>query len=139
MPKGITVIKSNTKNLRDSVKLADILIGTVLIPNSRTPRVVTRKMVKSMKSGSVIVDVAIDQGGCIETSRHTTHANPTHIEEGVIHYSVTNMPRAYPRTATEALSENIFPFLVDLISEENIEKGLDSNLSLKRGVNIFRG
>ncbi|MFO8020235.1 MAG: alanine dehydrogenase [Promethearchaeia archaeon] len=139
LPKGIAVIKSSAKNLRESVKLADILIGTVLIPNSRAPKIVTREMVKSMNRGSVVIDVAIDQGGCIETSKPTTHENPTFIEEGVIHYSVTNMPGAYPRTATETLSENIFPFLVDLTSNETIEKAINKNSALKRGVNIFQG
>jgi len=105
LPRRISVIKSNSKNLRECVKLANLLIGTVLIPNAKAPRVVTRKMVKTMQPGSVIVDVAIDQGGCIETSRPTSHSDPIYIVDDVIHYCVTNMPGAYPKTATEALSE----------------------------------
>lgn len=139
LPNRISIIKSNSKNLSECVSLADLLIGTVLIPNSRAPRIVSREIIKKMKFGSVIIDIAIDQGGCIETSRPTTHDNPTYIEENVIHYCVTNMPGAYPRTSTEALSENIYPFLVDLISEENLKTVLRNNISLKNGVNIFEG
>jgi len=139
LPKGINVIHSNRRNIREEIKDADILVGTVLIPNAKAPRIVSREVVKSMKPGSVIVDVSIDQGGCIETSRPTTHENPTYIEEGVIHYCVTNMPGAYPRTATEALSLNVFPFLVDLVSEENIEKALKKHAPLRRGVNTYKG
>lgn len=139
LPKEITVIKSNLKNLREYVKLADLLIGTVLIPNAKAPRIISREMVKSMRSGSVIVDISIDQGGCIETSRPTSHDNPTFIEEGVTHYCVTNMPGAYPRTATEALSENLFPYLVDLISYEDIIKVLKNNAPLRKSVNTFKG
>jgi len=139
LPKEITVIKSNLKNLREYVKLADLLIGTVLIPNAKAPRIISREMVKSMRPGSAIVDISIDQGGCIETSRPTSHDNPTFVEEGVTHYCVTNMPGAYPRTATEALSENLFPYLVDLISDEDINKVLKNNAPLRKSVNTFKG
>ncbi len=139
LPKGINVIMSNIRNIRKSVKKADILIGTVLIPNAKAPRIVSREMVRSMKSGSIIVDVSIDQGGCIETSRPTTHEDPIYIEEEVIHYCVTNMPGAYPRTATEALSESLFPYLLELISDDDIVKVLKRNPPLKRGVNLFKG
>lgn len=139
LPKGINIVMSNIRNIRKSVKKADLLIGTVLIPNAKAPRIVSREMVSSMKSGSVIVDVSIDQGGCIETSRPTTHENPTYIEENVIHYCVTNMPGAYPRTATEALSESLFPYLLELISDDDIVKVLKKSNPLSRGVNIFKG
>ena len=139
LPKGITIIKSNKRNLRECVKLADLLIGTVLIPDSRTPCIVSREMVKTMNPGSVIMDIAIDQGGCVETSRPTTHDNPTYIDEGLIHYCVTNMPGSFPRTATEALSENLYPYLVNLISEEDINNRLRKNILLKKSVNIFKG
>ncbi len=122
---------SNIRNIRKSVKKADLLIGTVLIPNAKTPRIVSREMVRSMKSGYVIVDVSIDQGGCIETSRPTTHEDPIYIEEEVIHYCVTNMPGAYPRTATEALSESLFPYLLELISDDDLVKVLKRNPPLK--------
>jgi alanine dehydrogenase len=139
LPKGITVIKSNTRNLIECIPLADILIGTVLIPNSKAPRIVSRDMVKSMRSKSIIVDISIDQGGCIETSRPTNHDNPTYVEENIIHYCVTNMPGAYPRTSTEALSENLFPYLVDLIAEEKIEEILKKDIKLRKSVNIYKG
>ncbi|MBN1802679.1 MAG: alanine dehydrogenase [Candidatus Lokiarchaeota archaeon] len=138
-PDRISVIKSNSNNLRECVELANLLIGTVLIPNCRAPRIVSREMVRSMKPGSVVIDISIDQGGCIETSRPTTHDNPIYTEEDVLHYCVTNMPGAYPRSSTEALSENIFPYLVDLVSEEDIVATLNKHDSLKTGVNIFNG
>ncbi len=139
LPERISVIKSNSNNLRECVNLADLLIGTVLIPNCKAPRIVTREMVKSMNPGSVIVDISIDQGGCIETSRPTTHDDPVYKVEGVLHYCVTNMPGAFPRSSTEALSENIFPYLVNLVSEEDIVETLKKDDSLKAGVNIFNG
>jgi len=139
LPKGINVIMSNIRNIRKTVKKTDILIGTVLIPNAKAPRIVSREMVRSMKSGSVIVDVSIDQGGCIETSKPTTHEDPTYLDEGIIHYCVTNMPGAYPRTSTEALSEALFPYLMHLISDENIVKVLKKNPPIRRAVNLFRG
>jgi len=139
LPKGINIVQSNIRNVRENVKNADLLIGTVLIPNAKAPRIVSREMVKSMNPGSVIVDVSIDQGGCVETSRPTTHEDPVYIEEDVIHYYVTNMPGAYPRTATEALSESLFPYLLDLISDENIVNLLKKSAPLRRGVNLFKG
>jgi len=139
LPRGIDIRMSNIRNIRESVKNADILIGTVLIPNAKAPRIVSKEMVKSMKPGSVIVDVSIDQGGCIETSRPTTHEDPIYIEEDIIHYCVTNMPGAYPRTATEALSESLFPYLLNLISDEDIISVLKKYPPLRRGVNIFKG
>ncbi|MFX1394569.1 MAG: alanine dehydrogenase [Promethearchaeota archaeon] len=139
LPKGITIIKSNVRNLRECVKLADLLIGTILIPNTKSPPIISKEMVKSMNQGSVIVDIAIDQGGCIETSKPTTHDNPIYIDEGIIHYCVTNMPGIYPKTATEALSENLYSFLVDLISDENINIALRNNEALRNGVNVFKG
>lgn len=139
LPKGINIIMSNTRNIRNSVKESEILIGTVLIPNAKAPRIVTREMVRSMKPGSVIVDVSIDQGGCIETSRATTHEDATYIDEGIIHYCVTNMPGAYPRTATEALSESLFPYLLNLISDDDLIKVLKESPPLRRGVNLLKG
>jgi alanine dehydrogenase len=139
LPKGITILQSSIKNLRENIRDADILIGTVLIPNAKAPRIVSREMVKSMKPGSVIIDVSIDQGGCIETSKPTTHENPTYIEEGVIHYCVTNMPGAYPRTATEALSQCLFPYLLDLISDEDFINVLKKSPPLRKGTNLFKG
>ncbi|MBD3212104.1 MAG: alanine dehydrogenase [Candidatus Lokiarchaeota archaeon] len=139
LPRGVSIMKSNSQNLRNYVKLANLLIGTVYIPNSKAPHIVSRDLVKSMNQDSVIVDVAIDQGGCIETSKPTSHNNPTYIEEDIVHYCVTNMPGAYPRTSTEALSENLYPYLVDLVSEEDIDAVLKSNEVLRGGVNVYKG
>ncbi len=139
LPKGINIFVSNIRNIRNNVKESDILIGTVLIPNAKAPRIVTREMVRSMKPGAVIVDVSIDQGGCIETSRATTHEDPTYIVEDIIHYCVSNMPGAYPRTATEALSESLFPYLLNLISDDDIIEVLKKNPPLRRGVNLLKG
>ncbi|TFG13519.1 MAG: alanine dehydrogenase [Promethearchaeota archaeon] len=139
LPKGITITMSHTRNLKECVKLADLLIGTILIPNTKAPKIISREMVKSMNPGSVVVDISIDQGGCIETSKPTTHEDPTYIEENVTHYCVTNMPGAYPRTSTEALSENLFPFLIDLTSEEDISNVLRKNVALRSSVNLFKG
>lgn len=139
LPRGINIVQSNMRNIRENVQSADLLIGTLLIPNAKAPRIVTREMVKSMNPGSVIVDVSIDQGGCVETSKATTHEDPIYIEEGVIHYCVTNMPGAFPRTATEALSESLFPYLIDLVSDEDITSVLKKNATLRRGVNVFKG
>jgi len=139
LPSGIDIRMSNIQNIRECVKNADILIGTVLIPNAKAPRIVSKDMVKSMKAGSIIADVSIDQGGCIETSCPTTHEDPIYIEENIIHYCVTNMPGAYPRTATEALSESLFPYLLNLISDEDILKVLKKHAPLRKGVNVFKG
>ncbi len=139
LPKGITITTSHRRNLKECVKLADLLIGTVLIPNAKAPRIISQEMVKTMNPGSVIVDISIDQGGCIETSRPTTHENPIYSVEKIIHYCVTNMPGAYPRTATEALSENLFPFLTDLISNEDVNRVLKKNAPLRNSVNLYNG
>lgn len=139
LPKGIALLSSNIYNLRESVKSADLLIGTVLIPNARTPRIIKREVVQKMKKGSVIVDVSIDQGGCIETSRPTTHDAPTYIDEGVIHYCVTNIPGIYSRTSTDALSQIVYPFLEKIIGNEDLITTLRNYNPLKRGLNIYKG
>lgn len=110
----LTTLASNPGNLREAVAETDALIGAVLIPGARTPRVITQRMVASMRPGSVIVDVAIDQGGCVATSHPTSHAQPTYVAHGVLHYCVTNMPGAVPRTATFALSNAILPYLATI-------------------------
>jgi len=139
LPKGISVLMSNLHNLRDYIGNANILIGSVYIPDSKAPRIVTSDMIQEMDKGSVIVDIAIDQGGCIETSKPTSHEEPIFIQEDIIHYCVTNMPGAYPRTSTEALSENMYPFLVRLVSNEDIQSSLRKEKSLREAVNIFQG
>jgi alanine dehydrogenase len=139
MPKGISILKSNKQNLRNYISEADILIGSVYIPDSKAPHIISREMIKSMNKGSVIVDIAIDQGGCIETSKPTSHENPIFSEEGIIHYCVTNMPSAYPRTSTQALSENLYPYLEELVSQDDISEILRKSQSLRDAVNLYQG
>ena len=133
-----TVI-SNPYNIAKAVKNADLLIGAVLIPGAKTPKLVTREMVKSMQPGSVIVDVAIDQGGCIESCDHsTTHDDPVYTYEGVLHYSVTNMPGAVARTSTLALTNVTIPYAME-IANKGAKKAIQDNTALKLGVNIAKG
>jgi len=130
---------SNSYNIEQAVKKTDLLIGAVLIPGAKAPKLVTEEMVKQMKPGSVIVDVAIDQGGCVETiDRVTTHANPTYEKYGVIHYSVANMPGAVPRTSTLALNNATLPYVIKL-ADKGFEKAVKNDPSLAKGVNIIDG
>ncbi len=131
-------LASNPYNIANVVKEADILIGAVLVAGARAPIMVTREMVKTMKPGSVIVDVAIDQGGCIETSRPMTHADPVYIEEGVLHYCVTNMPGMYPRTSAIALSNATLPYALKL-ANQGLRKAVMSDECLAKGVNVYDG
>jgi alanine dehydrogenase len=133
----ITLIASNY-NLARMVKIADILIGAVLRPGEKAPIMVTRDMVSTMKKGSIIIDLAIDQGGCVETSRLTTLEQPTYVQEGVIHYCVPNITSAVSRTSTKVLSNLVAPYLLE-IGESGIAKTLEQNKSLKRGVYVFEG
>jgi alanine dehydrogenase len=134
----LTTLRANPINIAEAVKKADLLIGAVLVRGGRTPRLVTRAMVKSMEPGSVIVDVAVDQGGCVETTRPSTHSHPVHVVEGVLHYGVSNMPGAVPRTSTYALSNATLPYLVQL-AEEGVLTGLRNDPALAKGVNIYQG
>jgi len=135
---NLTTLSSNPRNVAMSVQRADLVVGAVLIPGARAPRLVTREMVSTMHAGSVIVDVAIDQGGCIETSRPTTHSNPTFDVDGVIHYGVTNMPGAVPRTSTYALSNATLPYAL-LLADEGFLDAVRRNRALARGVNTYQG
>lgn len=135
----ITTLISNPYNIADAVKEADLLIGAVLIPGSKAPKLVTEEMVTNMKPGSVIVDVAIDQGGIVETSdKITTHDNPTFKKYDVIHYSVANMPGAVPRTSTISLTNVTVPYAL-LISNKGVLQAISENEPLKHGVNIAKG
>ena len=129
---------STVENIEQEVLSADLVIGAVLVPGAAAPKLVTRQMVRAMKPGSVIVDIAIDQGGCIETSRPTTHAEPTYVEEGVVHYCVTNMPGAVARTSTVALNNATLPFVLAL-AERGWRHALRDNPHLKAGLNLCRG
>lgn len=135
----IQLLMSNPAHIADAVQTADLLIGAVLIPGSRAPRLVTEDMVKSMMPGSVIVDVAIDQGGVIATAdRVTTHSQPTYEKHGVIHYAVSNIPGAVPRTATMALTNAILPY-AEQLAAKGLRKALKENAALRKGVNIHGG
>ncbi|MEI8216596.1 MAG: alanine dehydrogenase [Eubacteriales bacterium] len=135
----VTTLAFNEYNCAAMVKKADLLIGAVLIPGQSAPKIVSEEMVKTMRKGSVIVDVAIDQGGSIETiDRITTHDNPCYEKHGVIHYSVANMPGAVPRTSTFALEAATLPYAV-LIADNGVEGALLSNESLMKGLNTYKG
>ncbi len=138
MPKNVKTLMSNTHNIREQVREADLLIGAVLRAGARAPMLVSRKLVKQMKRGAVIVDVAIDQGGCIETSRPTTHEKPTYLVNGVVHYCVTNMPGAVARTSTTALTNATFPYAME-IARRGYSRAVRENTALATGVNIARG
>ena len=129
---------SDKTDLKELISKCDLLIGGVLIPGAEAPKLVTKEMIKSMKRGSVIVDVAIDQGGCVETSKPTTHAEPTYIVDEVIHYCVANMPGGVPRTSTLALNNAILPFLSKL-ADDGYEKALKEDKNLLAGLNIYKG
>lgn len=136
--KKVEVVKSSTESLEENIKLADVFISTILIPGAKPPKLVKEYMVKSMKPGSVIVDIAIDQGGTVETIDHATnHADPIFIKHGIIHYAVPNMPGATPRTATIALAQGNISFLKDIST-----KGLDEALKSKEllsGLSVYKG
>jgi alanine dehydrogenase len=135
---NVRTVVSNAVNIADAVKECDVLIGTVLITGAKAPKLVTRAMVKTMKAGSVIIDVSIDQGGCVETARPTTHVNPVYVEEGVIHYCVTNMPAAVPHTSTLALTNATLPYVLK-IANSGLEKSMKDDISLLKGVNTYKG
>jgi alanine dehydrogenase len=134
----VSCLYSTTSVLEELVATADALIGSVLIPGARAPHVVSRAMVASMPTGSVLVDISIDQGGCIETSRPTTHSHPTYVEEGVIHYCVTNMPSLYPVTSTSSLTNATLPF-VHAIATLGIGPACAADPRLAAGVNLVAG
>jgi alanine dehydrogenase len=129
---------STYENIEQHVLTADVVIGAVLVPGAAAPKLVTRDMVKRMKPGSVMVDIAIDQGGCFETSRPTSHAQPTYIEHDVVHYCVTNMPGAVARTSTVALNNATLPFVMAL-AEKGWIKALKDDEHLRHGLNVCRG
>ncbi|GAW91680.1 alanine dehydrogenase [Calderihabitans maritimus] len=135
----VKTIIANRHNLSFAVSYADLLIGAVLIPGAKAPRVVTEEMVKNMKKGAVIVDVAVDQGGCIETiDRVTTFSNPAYEKYGVVHCAVANLPGAVPRTSTVALTNVTLPYIVD-ISVKGLKRALEEDPALAKGVNVING
>lgn len=134
----LTTVASNSYNIAEAVKNADMLVGGVLIKGARAPRLVTREMVSTMNPGSVIVDVAVDQGGCVETIHATTHSDPVYIVDGVVHYGVANMPGAVPRTSTLALSNATLPYVLRL-ARMGAEAAMDEDQGLMKGLNTYRG
>ncbi len=135
---GVRTIFSTRAAIAEIVKRADLLIGTVLVPGAAAPKLVSREMVASMKNGAVIVDISIDQGGCCETSRPTSHSHPTYVEEGVVHYCVTNMPGAVPRTSTFALNNATLPFVLAL-ADKGWKKAIHEDAHLRNGLNVHAG
>jgi alanine dehydrogenase len=129
---------SNKVDLNKLISECDLLIGGVLIPGAEAPKLVTKEMIKKMKRGSVIVDVAIDQGGCVETSKPTTHANPTYLVDEVVHYCVANMPGGVPRTSTMALNKATLPLLLKL-ADQGYKKTLQENKNYLAGLNVYKG
>jgi alanine dehydrogenase len=138
MPGNVTTLYSDRHNILDSLTRADLLIGAVLIPGAKTPRLVRRDDLKRMPPRAVIIDVAIDQGGCVETSHPTTHSNPVYIVDDVVHYCVTNMPGAVGRTSTYALTNVTLPYVLQL-ARKGLDRAVAENPGLRQGVNIRAG
>ena len=138
MPANVNVLYSDRHTIREQLLLADLVIGSVLIPGAKAPCLIDRELLKHMKPGSVIIDVAIDQGGCLETSRPTTHSDPTYIEEEVVHYCVTNMPGAVGRTSTFALCNVTLRWALQ-IAAEGIEAAARASPAIAEAVNIYNG
>jgi alanine dehydrogenase len=138
MPRNVTTLFSNRHNILDAIQWADLVIGAVLIPGAKAPHLVRREDLKRMPPRAVVIDVAIDQGGCLETSRPTTHAKPTYIVDDIVHYCVTNMPGAVGRTSTYALTNVTLPYALQL-ANKGAEKAIRDNPGLAAGVNIKAG
>lgn len=138
MPANVKTMMSNDYNIRDMVKTHDLIIGAVLIPGAVAPHLVTHDMLKTMRPGTVMVDVAVDQGGCFETTVATTHAEPTFVVDEVLHYCVANMPGAVPRTSTIALTNATLPFAID-IAEKGWKQACIDSIPLQKGLNVVDG
>jgi alanine dehydrogenase len=135
---NIEYILSSPQNIQDAIAISDLVIGAVYVIGKEAPKIVTLDMLKAMRPGTVMVDISIDQGGCFESSKPTTHDNPTFLVDGVLHYCVTNMPGAVPLTATEALNRETLPYILEL-ANKGIEVALDENIHLKNGLNTQDG
>ncbi len=138
LPANVKTVFSNEYNIREALKHADLVVGAVLIPGAKAPHLVTREMLKIMKPGTVLVDVAVDQGGCIETCKPTTHEDPTYVIDGIIHYCVANMPGAVPYTSTLALTNATLPYALQL-ANKGWKKACKENEELKLGLNVVSG
>lgn len=138
MPKNCFTLMSSPAAIRDLIQKADVIVGAVLVPGGRTPTLVKREMLKTMKKGAVLIDVSIDQGGCFETSKETTHADPTYTVDDIVHYAVSNMPGAVPKTSTIALTNATLPYAVE-IANKGWEKAMKENPEIKQGANVVKG
>lgn len=138
LPQNVRTIASNPYTIREQIQEADLVVGAVLVTGARSPTLVSRDLLKLMKKRSVIVDVAIDQGGCIESSRPTTHSDPVFLDEGIVHYCVTNMPGAVPFTATYGLTNSTLPYIVKLATL-GVERAVREDAALGKGVNLREG
>jgi alanine dehydrogenase len=138
MPANVNTFMSNEYNIRELLPTHDLIIGAVLIPGAKAPRLITREMLKEMRPGTVVVDVAVDQGGCIETCKPTTHENPTFIIDDVVHYCVANMPGAVPYTSTLALTNATLPYVLQL-ANKGWKKACADSEELKKGLNVVQG
>jgi len=134
----VETLPLTAQTVADEIKNADIVVGAILVPGGRTPVFITRRMLGSMKKGSVIVDVAVDQGGCVETSRPTTHDDPVYVVDGIVHYAVANMPGAYPRTSTLALTNVTLPYIKDIASK-GIDKAVKDDPIIGSALNTYQG
>ncbi len=138
MPANVITMYSNEYNIRKLIQTHDLIVGAVLIPGAKAPNLITREMLKLMRPGTVVVDVAVDQGGCMETTRPTTHENPTFIIDDVVHYCVANMPGAVPFTSTVALTNATLPYAIQL-AQKGWKKACADNIELKLGLNVVQG
>ncbi len=138
LPANVRTVYSSEFNIRKELSTVDLIVGAVLIPGAKAPHLITRDMLSEMRDGSVVVDVAVDQGGCIETCKPTTHADPTYVVDGVLHYCVANMPGAVPYTSTLALTNATLPYLLK-IADKGWEKACAEDPGLKKGLNVVRG
>jgi alanine dehydrogenase len=135
---SVVTMIANPVSISRAVAYADVVVGAVLVPGERAPIVITREMLHSMKPRTIIMDISIDEGGCVETSRPTTHDHPTFIEEGIIHYCVPNMPGVVARTSTHAYINSALPFILEMTSK-GVEAAIDQNPAIANGINTRRG
>ncbi len=138
MPRNCFLLMSKPATIRRLIAIADVVVGAVLIPGAKTPKLVTRDMLKNMKRGAVIVDVCIDQGGCFETSKPTTHSDPIYSVDGIVHYCVSNMPGALPKTSTLALTNATLPYAIEL-ANKGWSSAMKNNTEIKLGANVVKG
>jgi alanine dehydrogenase len=134
----VVTLASNAWTIRETLRQSDLVIGAVLVPGAAAPRLLSRGMLSGMRPGAVIVDVCIDQGGCLETSRPTSHSDPVFTVDGIVHYCVSNMPAAVPHTSTFALTNATIPYLLQ-IAGEGLETAATDNLAILEGVNTYQG